>query len=888
MHNGTSRRITALLQALLLALMGVAMVLLLGQALTPQPWRFAGLTDRLSALMMVLVAGIGAVCYRFALRYLKRTLAWSTVSQMGFMMVQRVLTLFPAAAFHNLGHGCYKAWSFLRSGQLPARPPRSKLAPQQALGFGILGVLVAIPCLSSAARITGFDPLHTPGELALTAMLALSLGQLWVGMVSLAQSPVRLFKQIAVRSTRFMPIRVSHIVRLIPACAAVLLLAACSTPNVPLTGTVIDAYTGKPIPSAEIKVGGNSATADAAGKFQIASWSQKDTLHVTAAGYEPGSIVLESQPQLAKPAAPTATIDTTIRPNTLSGMVTDSFTSKPLAGAVVKASETISATTNADGSYTLKGVPESFDLRVTAPNYAPLSEKITRAVRFSTMLRPNMLSGTVTDQYSGKPLANATVKAGDVSVTTGGDGRYTLTNLPPNPTVEISAAGYSRLSQAVEKQQTIDAILRPDVVTGKLVDAKTGSPIKFASVFAGSAIGASDVVSVVLKNSADGSFTLESLPEQGVLYALAPGYKRAEVAIKPGAVPTEIKLEPIQIKAWYVTAAVASRSNYLFDQYFSVIDKTEINTIIIDLKSDLRDDLGLVYYNSQVPMVKELGTGRDYMDIKGIIAEAKKRGIYLIARVQLFSHDNALADAKPEWTMIDRATGKTHADLPGPGIRYAYLDPTNRNVWEYNIQLGEEAAKLGFDEINYDYVRFSDTYGELSAYAQKYQFSQPIDPATNGQAMFDTITGFLEAAHGRVNKAGAYLSVDFFGRTVVKRSLPIGQDIGAAADHTDYIAPMIYPSLFWGGYLGLDLPSAHPYETILGSLKMSGPQVADKRAHIRPWLQDHTDPWSKPVVEYTAKDVRAQIDATKDFDPTMGWMLYNSANIYHDDAVKPE
>ena len=685
-----------------------------------------------------------------------------------------------------------------------------------------------------------------------------------------------------------MSFRVSRWISPFAAASAILLLAACNAASVPLSGTVTDAYTGKPIPAAEIKVGGNSAMADANGTFQIANWSQKDTLQISAAGYEPSSVILESQPQLAKPTAPTATIATTIRPNTLTGILTDGFNGKPLAGALVKASTTISATTKADGSYTLTGLPESFDLAVSAANYAPVSEKLTRAVTYSTVLRPNTVSGLVKDQYTDKPLANANVKAGDATTTTGADGRYVLNNLPADATVEITAPGYSRLSQPIGKQLAIDATLRPDVLSGKLLDAKTGAPVAFASVYAGSAIGANDVASVVVKNSADGSFKLEGMPEQGVLYVLAPGYKRAELAIKPGAIPTEIKLEPIQVKAWYVTAAVASRSQYLFDEYFSVIDKTELNTIIIDLKSDLRDDLGLVYYDSQVPLVKQLGIGRDYMDIKTILAEAKKRGIYTIARVQLFSHDNALADAKPEWTMLDRPTGKTHADLPGPGIRYAYLDPTNKNVWEYNIQLGEEAAKLGFDEINYDYVRFSDAYGEFGTYAQKYQFSQPIDPATNGQAMFDTINTFLETAHTRLNKAGAYLSVDFFGRTVLKRSLPIGQDIAAAADRTDYIAPMIYPSLFWGGYLNLDLPAAHPYETIFGSLKSAAPQVAGKRAHIRPWLQDHTDPWSKPVVEYTAKEVRAQIDAAKDFDPTMGWMLYNSANAYHDDAVNPK
>lgn len=684
-----------------------------------------------------------------------------------------------------------------------------------------------------------------------------------------------------------MSIRVPRSIRVSTLSLAALALAACGA-GVPLTGTITDAYTGKPV-AAQVKVGWGAASADAQGKYQIGSWSQNDTMQISADGYEPATVALGQQPQLAKPAQPAATLDTQIRPNTLSGTVTDSFTTQPLAGAVVQATQAISATTGADGRYTLKGLPEAFSLTVSAADHATLTQEVSRTATLDAAVRPNVLSGTVTDQYTGAALANATVKAGDATATTGADGSYRLTNVPESATLEITADSYSQLSQPIEKQTVINATLRPDILKGKLVNGTTGKPVAFATVFAGTAIGADDVASVEIKNSADGSFTLEGLPERGVLYVMAPGYKRAEVEITPGKLPTEIKLEPFQSKAWYVTAAVGARADYLFDEYFSMIDKTELNTIIIDLKSDLRDDLGQVYYDTQAPMAKELGTGRDYMDLKKILAEAKKRGIYTIARVQLFSHDNVLADAKPEWAVKDRETGKVYADYPGPGIRYAYLDPTNKNVWEYNIQLGEEAAQLGFDEVNYDYVRFSDWYGDLSDYSKKLQFSEPIDPATDGDKMFDTLTEFLKTAHPRLNKAGAFFSIDVFGRVALKRSLPIGQDIERMAPYTDYICPMIYPSLWWPGFLDFDNPTAHPYEVIQGSLKEAAPQFAGKRALDRPWLQDHTDPWQgNRVIEYTAKEVRAQIDATEDFDPTMGWMLYNSANAYHDDALKAD
>ena len=110
--------------------------------------------------------------------------------------------------------------------------------------------------------------------------------------------------------------------------------------------------------------------------------------------------------------------------------------------------------------------------------------------------------------------------------------------------------------------------------------------------------------------------------------------------------------------------------------------------------------------------------------------------------------------------------------------------------------------------------------------------------------------------------------------------------------YADYICPMPYPSLWWPGYLGLDNPTAHPYEVILGTLKEGGARFEGKYAMVRPWLQDHTDPWQgSRVVEYGPAEVRAQIHAVADYGKAAGWMLYDSANAYRGafgGAVKSE
>jgi hypothetical protein len=199
---------------------------------------------------------------------------------------------------------------------------------------------------------------------------------------------------------------------------------------------------------------------------------------------------------------------------------------------------------------------------------------------------------------------------------------------------------------------------------------------------------------------------------------------------------------------------------------------------------------------------------------------------------------------------------------------------------------------MGFDEVNYDYIRYPDWYGDLEGFQERLEFSKPTDPVNGKEAMFQNIAEFMEQAHRAINGAGAYFSVDVFGRVMLGPSMSIAQDIGHMAPNADYICPMPYPSLWWPGYLDLDNPTAHPYEVILGTLREGSDRFEGKYAMVRPWLQDHTDPWQgSRVVEYGPAEVRAQIQAVADFGKSAGWMLYDSANAYKGafgGAVKPE
>lgn len=672
-------------------------------------------------------------------------------------------------------------------------------------------------------------------------------------------------------------------------------LAGCNRPAVVLTGTITDAYTGEPVPQASVTIGNLTLTTDARGEFSTPRWRRSDILAVSAPSYEPLSLPLESRPELGATDALTLTLATALRPNTLAGTVTDEYSGTPLAGAEVTASfnltNTLTAATDATGRYSLDGLPEQFTLRVAAPDYAPIEQPVTRTTSLDLALRPNVLAGTVTDRYSGQGVAGASVSVGTAGTVTAADGSYRLADVPLTATsVEITADGYAPLSQELARSTTLDAVLRPDTLRGRLVDKLSGEPISNAAVLATTTFPGTDVAFERIAGSVDGGFTLKGLPEQGYLQILSPGYRTEVIPIRPDEVPTEIALERFRVKALYVTAAVAS-SPGLLNEYVELIDRTELNAIVIDLKSDLRDDLGLVYYDSQVPLARELGLSRPYIDMPGLVQRLKQRGIYTIARIQLFSHDNVLSDARPEWSIRVKETGEVYADYPGPGIRYAYLDPTNRNVWDYNIQLGVEAALMGFDEVNYDYIRFPDWFGKRSEFRDQLLFSEPMDPVDDPERMFEVITEFMDEAHRAVNGAGAKMSIDIFGRVVLGGSLTIAQDIRRMGNHTDYIAPMPYPSLWWPGAFDIPSPVEEPFKVLDAANAAGLKQIEGEYARLRPWLQDHTDPWAYKVVRYGPAEVRAQIEATEKYPEIDGWMLYDSANAYKGafgGAVKPE
>lgn len=728
------------------------------------------------------------------------------------------------------------------------------------------------------------------------------------------------------------------------ATLCVILMAACGGSSSVLEGSIQDSYTGQPVSDVVIEVGGDEVRTNASGVYHTDQWDTDDTVRIAAEGYESIVFPLDQHPILAnlsedETIPPTVTINLALRPNRLQGTITDAYTGQPLTGVKVEAlagvetatlqehleepkhdmespfstptpvggpppptptpttseisaTTVLSTTTDASGHYILNGLPEEWLLVVEKNDFAPIRTILRRTTTHDITLRPDVLRGQVTNQYTTQPVTNATVMVGPAMITVNPDGSYELTGIPADATtVDIVAEGYAPYSQPLSQTTTINATLRPDQMTATLLNQETGEHVRFATAIASRTLSETATAFSRIDNSPDGSITLNKLPEQGYVQILAPGYRKKTLEIRPGNLPTQVMLEPFYSRALYVKTSTAAYQPEKLEEFFDVADRTEINTLVIDLKSDNMADLGLIYYQSEVPLIKELGTSKDLMDIRAILAEAKRRNVYTIARIHIFAHDNLLAETKPEWA-AQNALGCTpnehrvcNGDVFYADWDIAWLDPWNRNVWDYNIQLGVEAAHLGFDEVQFDYIRFPNDAADI----EHMVLSQPTD-YHNPQPMYENIATFMEHAHKAINKAGAFFSVDIFGYAIWAPQAIIGQHAGMMAEHADYVCPMVYPSHFLTNEMGFANAAAHPYEIIHGSIENGQEMLAGKRALQRPWLQDFTLIWVPDhlLVEYGPAEVRAQIDATEAFTVTAGWALWSADNDYTYAALEPE
>lgn len=332
---------------------------------------------------------------------------------------------------------------------------------------------------------------------------------------------------------------------------------------------------------------------------------------------------------------------------------------------------------------------------------------------------------------------------------------------------------------------------------------------------------------------------------------------------------------PVPVKGIYISAYVAGTSD-MMDNIIEQIDKTEINAVVIDVK----DDNGRITFAMDSPVVTELGAVKKFIpDIQGLMAKLKEHDIYTIARVVAF-RDPYLAEAKPELS-LKLGNGEIYRDNKG----LAWVNPYKKEAWDYLVEVGKEAHKAGFDEIQFDYIRFSTERGMNDVVYDEAD--------TQGRTKTEIITEFIEYAYEELAKEGVFVAADVFGAIIGggQDSDSVGQSYGEMAKHLDYICPMIYPSHYGDGNFGIEHPDTQPYDTILAALQKSKADLrtfeseGERQAVVRPWLQDFTASYLANYIEYGDEEIRAQIQAVYDagYDE---WILWSAACKYHWGGLK--
>jgi hypothetical protein len=398
-------------------------------------------------------------------------------------------------------------------------------------------------------------------------------------------------------------------------------------------------------------------------------------------------------------------------------------------------------------------------------------------------------------------------------------------------------------------------------ITGRVLDAATGAPLRGASIWAGPTENVTN---------AEGRFTTAPIEPGATVWVKTPGYERKKLTGGEGAAEVTVKLAPHPVRAAYLTYyGVADRT--IRQRVFDLVERTELNAVVIDIKGDR----GLIPYRTSVQAALDAGALGPVIikDFDEQLAAWKARGIYTIARIVAFK-DNVRAMTRPDLAVIDTRTGKPWIDREN----LAWVDPFREENWDYIIAVAKEAALKGFDEIQFDYVRFP-TDGKLAA----ARYSQPNSPATRLPA----IAGFLAKARRELGPTGVFLAADIFGYTAFNTNdTDIGQRIEEISVSLDYICPMVYPSGYHLGIPGVRNPMVNPYEIVKESVRLTRQRSQNPAAQVRPWLQDFKDyAFDKRI--FGPGEVRAQIRGSDDGGGS-GWMLWNPKNDYTGAALRPK
>lgn len=338
---------------------------------------------------------------------------------------------------------------------------------------------------------------------------------------------------------------------------------------------------------------------------------------------------------------------------------------------------------------------------------------------------------------------------------------------------------------------------------------------------------------------------------------------------------------PVKVKGVYVTQSAAQNAAGLLDNLLELARTTEINAFVIDVKDD-NDNL-LFYSKTAEKFMPEANKRFAIKDMKEFVQKLKDEGIYLIARVVVFKSPK-YAKIHQDKSLHYKQSGKIYSD--GDGIYWA--SPYNEELWEYVVGVSEEAADYGFNEIQFDYVRFPATTKKTDTQLEFYN--------QNGRNKIQGIQEFLKFAHKRLKEKKVYITADVFGWVATSiNDQNIGQHWEALSNVVDYMAPMVYPSHYGKHNFGYTYPDKHPYGVVKASVQdaLDRDKNIETPAKMRPWIQDFTASYLRRIlgegsyIKYGPQQIKDQVRALNDIGVDE-FMLWNASNYYTKGGLKPK
>lgn len=331
------------------------------------------------------------------------------------------------------------------------------------------------------------------------------------------------------------------------------------------------------------------------------------------------------------------------------------------------------------------------------------------------------------------------------------------------------------------------------------------------------------------------------------------------------------------VKGIYATGPTIATDH--FDTLINMVNDTELNSIVVDVKEDFGNIV--LDLDSDNELIQEATTA--YSDASEVIETLNENDIYPIARIVVFK-DSILAEKRPDLSFVE-PDGSIWKNNRGE----AFVNPYEKEVWEYNVEVAKEAAKLGFRDIQFDYVRFPEGF-EYRDERLEYGRGDYDETITNTEQRIDSVNNFVAYANQQLAPYGVDISVDIFGYAAMVREAPgIGQSFLGISENVDVISSMIYPSHWGPGNFGIAKPDLEPYNVVNQYMQLENELLAelgDDAPQSRPWLQDFTASYlgAGNYINYGAEEVSEQIRALND-NGVEEFLLWNAANNFSQGAT---